>query len=283
MKTVSIFSVSPRESAAGARRREAWQHVIFLEEADRRKIAVSREELEKELKRLVAEKDIAYGSLRYFDWVRKTFDETSDVFERHLENLLKVKKLIEAVKAEASPATPQTTQQALESILTQASLKDFISDVRVTMETTAGAVELKLYADVAPKAVENFTRLAEKGYYDGLSFHRVIKGFMIQGGDPNGDGTGGKSIWGEPFEDETYPDVKFDKKGLLAMANSGPHTNGSQFFITLAPTPHLNGRHTIFGEVVSGMEVVEAIGSTAVDGDDRPLADQKIVKITVKK
>src|SRR6185295_8535359 len=111
----------------------------------------------------------------------------------------------------------------------------------------------------APKTVENFTRLAKKGYYNNLIFHRVIDGFMIQGGDPQGTGMGGESIWGKAFEDEFSEKLKFEKKGLLAMANSGPNTNGSQFFITLVPTPWLNGNHTIFGEVVSGYETVEKI------------------------
>jgi peptidylprolyl isomerase len=167
----------------------------------------------------------------------------------------------------------------------EAGLKDFHKEekgVVAAMETTAGRIELKLFPDVAPKACENFLGLAKKGYYDGILFHRVIDGFMIQGGDPTATGAGGESLWGEPFEDEVRADVRFDRKGLLAMANAGPATNGSQFFITLAPTPHLNMKHTIFGEVVSGMDVVERIGKTPVDGSDRPREDQKILRIEVK-
>ncbi len=122
----------------------------------------------------------------------------------------------------------------------------------VVLETNQGNIEIKLMPEAAPKACENFIGLAEKGYYNNLIFHRVIKGFMIQGGDPTGTGRGGESLWSEPFEDEVSADVGFDRKGILAMANAGPHTNGSQFFITTAATPWLNTRHTIFGEVISG-------------------------------
>jgi len=152
----------------------------------------------------------------------------------------------------------------------------------VVLETTQGKIEIKLMPAVAPKACENFTKLVEKGYYNGLIFHRVIKGFMLQGGDPTGTGRGGTSIWGKPFGDEVKADVTFDKPGILAMANSGPSTNGSQFFITVAKTPWLNMRHTIFGEVISGYDVVEKIENTPTDGQDKPLTEQKIIKAYVK-
>jgi len=152
----------------------------------------------------------------------------------------------------------------------------------VVLETNQGNIEIKLKVDVAPKACENFVKLAEKGYYNGLIFHRVIKGFMIQGGDPTGTGMGGESIWGRAFEDEVTPVAKFDGPGILAMANSGPNTNGSQFFITCAKTPWLNMRHTIFGEVVSGLEVVQKIENTAVNAEDRPLTEQKIIRAYIK-
>jgi len=152
----------------------------------------------------------------------------------------------------------------------------------VVLETNQGKIEIKLKADVAPKTCENFIKLIEKGYYNGLIFHRVIKGFMIQGGDPTGTGMGGESIWGKPFEDEVSPLAKFDGPGILAMANSGPNTNGSQFFITCAKTPWLNMRHTIFGEVVTGLEVVQSIENTPVNAEDRPIAEQKIIRAYVK-
>ncbi len=154
----------------------------------------------------------------------------------------------------------------------------------VVLETNQGNIELELYPKIAPKAVENFLGLVKKGYYDGLIFHRVIKGFMIQGGDPTGTGRGGESIWGKKFEDETTEFLKFDRPWLLAMANAGPNTNGSQFFITTAPTEWLNMKHTIFGEVVNGIDVAQKIENTPVSpGDNRPTSEQKIIKAYVKK
>jgi cyclophilin family peptidyl-prolyl cis-trans isomerase len=140
-----------------------------------------------------------------------------------------------------------------------------------------------LYRSDAPRTVENFEGLANKKYYDGIIFHRVIDGFMLQGGDPTGTGTAGESIFGKKFDDEISPRLKFDRQGLLAMANAGPNTNGSQFFITLAPTPWLSGHHTIFGEVVSGMEVVKAIGKVATSKPrDKPLKDVVMQKVYIK-
>lgn len=152
----------------------------------------------------------------------------------------------------------------------------------VVLETSQGNIEIQLKNDIAPKACENFVKLVEKGYYNGLIFHRVIKGFMIQGGDPTGTGMGGESVWGKPFADEVTPQAKFEGPGILAMANAGPNTNGSQFFITCAKTPWLNMRHTIFGEVVSGLEAVQAIENTPVDADDRPVTPQKIKRAYIK-
>jgi len=157
-----------------------------------------------------------------------------------------------------------------------------LAETTVVLETNQGNIELKLRPDIAPKACENFTKLAEKGYYNGLIFHRVIKGFMIQGGDPTGTGMGGESIWGKPFADEVTPVAKFDGPGILAMANAGPNTNASQFFITCAKTPWLNLRHTIFGEVVSGLEVAQKIENTPVGAEDRPIAEQKIIRAYIK-
>jgi len=152
----------------------------------------------------------------------------------------------------------------------------------VVLETTQGKIEIKLMPDIAPKACENFIGLANKGYYNGTIFHRVIKGFMIQGGDPTGTGRGGESIWGATFEDEVTPVAKFDDMGILAMANAGPNTNGSQFFITCAKTPWLNMRHTIFGKVISGYDVVQNIENTSCDASDKPIKEQKIIKAYLK-
>ena len=151
----------------------------------------------------------------------------------------------------------------------------------VEMQTAQGTIRIKLFPEHAPKTVENFLGLAAQGYYEGIIFHRVITEFMIQGGDPTGTGTGGESLWKKPFEDECTPELSFNKRGLLAMANAGPNTNGSQFFITTALTPWLDGRHTIFGEVVAGYEVVEKIERTPTGRGDRPMEDQKIERITV--
>lgn len=149
----------------------------------------------------------------------------------------------------------------------------------VTIVTNQGDLEITLKPEIAPKAVENFVTHSKKGYYNGTVFHRVIKDFMIQGGDPQGNGTGGESIWGEEFEDEFDPETTFDKPGFLAMANRGPKTNGSQFFITTAPAPWLNNRHTIFGEVTKGYDIIEKIQNVETNANDRPLEEVKILKI----
>ncbi|HMV26008.1 MAG TPA: peptidylprolyl isomerase [bacterium] len=151
-------------------------------------------------------------------------------------------------------------------------------DTIIVLETTQGTIEVKLFPDIAPKASENFEQLVEKGYYDGIIFHRIIKDFMIQGGDPTGTGRGGQSVWGMPFDDEFSFKVQFDKPGILAMANAGPRTNGSQFFITTVPTPWLNNRHSIFGEVISGYDVVKKLEGVKTNPMDKPLQDQKIIK-----
>ena len=146
----------------------------------------------------------------------------------------------------------------------------------VILETTQGSIEFNLYEDRAPKACENFTTHIKNGYYNGIIFHRIIADFMIQGGDPSGTGMHGESIWGKTFEDECHPDLAFDRAGLLAMANAGPGTNGSQFFITTTATPWLNMRHTIFGEVVNGMDAVKKLEAVEKGPGDRPIEEQKI-------
>lgn len=151
----------------------------------------------------------------------------------------------------------------------------------VCLETTQGNIEIKLNPSVAPKAVENFLTLVKNHYYDGVIFHRVIKGFMIQTGDPTGTGRGGESCWKKPFSDEVRKDVTFDRPFIVAMANAGPGTNGSQFFITTAKTPWLNMHHTIFGEVVLGTDVVTKIENVKTGTADRPEKEQKIIKAYV--
>jgi len=147
---------------------------------------------------------------------------------------------------------------------------DPVEEKNVLLQTSTGDIELELYWNEAPKTCHNFFELSKRHYYDGVIFHRVIKDFMIQGGDPTGTGRGGQSIYGSPFEDECTPKLKHTGAGILSMANSGRNTNGSQFFLTCAPTPHLDGKHTIFGRVKRGMRVLQRI--SLVDTDrDRPV------------
>ncbi|WP_124058113.1 peptidylprolyl isomerase [Vaginisenegalia massiliensis] len=178
----------------------------------------------------------------------------------------------------------------------------------VTMHTNLGDIEFVLFEDLAPKTVKNFVELAKKGYYDGVIFHRVIKDFMIQGGDPTGTGMGGESIYGAKFEDEFTPEL-FNLRGALSMANAGPNTNGSQFFIVTAPsvpaqmlgqmkqagfpeeiiaayeekggTPWLDHRHTVFGQVKAGMDIVEKIEAVETGAQDKPLNEVRIESISI--
>ncbi len=161
--------------------------------------------------------------------------------------------------------------------------ENFVSNKKPTicLETTQGTITIQLNPTIAPKACENFLTLVKKHYYDGVVFHRVIKDFMIQTGDPDGTGAGGKSCWGKPFQDEVHAEVAFNKPGLVAMANAGPNTNGSQFFITTTKTPWLNMNHTIFGEVTKGYEFVQKIENTKTKEMDRPVEEQKIIKAYV--
>ncbi|KAG9126634.1 hypothetical protein FRC07_002647 [Ceratobasidium sp. 392] len=150
------------------------------------------------------------------------------------------------------------------------------------IHTTMGDIHLRLFPEHAPKTVENFVGHAKSGYFEGIIFHRVIKKFMLQTGDPLGDGTGGTSIWGREFEDEFSPAVKHDRPYTLSMANAGPNTNGSQFFITTVVTPWLDNKHTVFGRVVHGLEVVHAIENVKVNKVDKPFEDIKIINVDVE-
>lgn len=171
------------------------------------------------------------------------------------------------------------------------------TNVRATLHTNQGDIRLNLFPDHAPKTVANFTGLAEgtkeytqpnaRGeksgpFYDGSTFHRIIDGFMIQGGDPTGTGRGGP---GYQFDDEFHPDLQFNRPYLLAMANAGPGTNGSQFFITVAPTPHLNFKHTIFGEVADqdSRDTVDLIAHSATGSADKPLEDIVIARVSIER
>jgi cyclophilin family peptidyl-prolyl cis-trans isomerase len=168
-----------------------------------------------------------------------------------------------------------------ETIMQEEIMSD--STTVAVIQTNMGTIEIQLFEDIVPKTVENFTGLAEKGYYDGIIFHRVIDGFMIQAGDPTGTGRGGESLWGKSFADEFNPKLKHDTEGILSMANAGPNTNGSQFFITLAPTPWLDGKHSIFGKVINGMDVVKKIGKVETKAGDKPAKDVVMEKVTIEK
>lgn len=191
---------------------------------------------------------------------------------------------------------PQLTSEVLEN------------EKAILMQTTLGDIKIKLFPEIAPKTVENFLTHAENGYYEGIIFHRVIKDFMIQGGDPTGTGMGGESIWGAPFADEFSMNA-FNLRGALSMANAGPGTNGSQFFIVQAPhvdprmgeqmkqagypeemikayleqggTPWLDHKHTVFGQVIEGMDVVDNITNVETSYGDKPTVDVVIQKITL--
>ncbi len=154
-----------------------------------------------------------------------------------------------------------------------------MSNRSVRFETTLGDFTVELFDDKAPATAKNFADLAQKGYYDGLVFHRVIDGFMIQGGCPEGTGTGGP---GYTIKDEFHRDLHHDSKGILSMANAGPNTGGSQFFITLAATPWLDNKHAIFGRVTDGLDVVEKIGKVKTGRNDRPVDEVKMEKVTVE-
>lgn len=171
------------------------------------------------------------------------------------------------------------------SLLLLLSINVWADSPHVILETTQGKIELELYPEVAPLAVENFTTHVKNGYYNGIAFHRIIKNFMIQGGDPTESGRGGESIWKKPFKDE-YKNKTFDSAGILAMANAGENTNGSQFFITTVKTPHLNGRHTIFGHATDdSMDTIKKLNDVATLGrsaGDRPLERQEIIKAYLK-
>lgn len=168
-----------------------------------------------------------------------------------------------------TPVTPESTPK--QTISKKNSIAKF--------ETSKGDFKIELYEDKAPITTKNFTDLVNKNFYNGLIFHRVIPGFMIQGGDPKGNGTGGPDY---KIPDEFHPDLKHDAVGILSMANAGPNTGGSQFFITLAPTPWLDKKHAVFGKVIAGLDVVQTIGKVKTGAMDKPAEDVVIKKITIE-
>ena len=221
------------------------------------------------------------------------------------------KKSVEAEKVEQSieeTEQPSRINGGESAMYPQLSKEVASNEALVVMNTTMGAIKIKLFPEVAPKTVENFITHAENGYYNGIIFHRIIQDFMIQGGDPTGTGMGGESIYGSTFEDE-FSDKAFNLRGALSMANAGPGTNGSQFFIVQASrvdsgmlkqlkgagypeeiiaayeqnggTPWLDNKHTVFGQVVEGLEVIDEMASVQKNGQDKPLEDIKIESIDV--
>ncbi|MBI3307369.1 MAG: peptidylprolyl isomerase [Candidatus Omnitrophica bacterium] len=169
-----------------------------------------------------------------------------------------------------------TSHESVNLVSVTESKEPQVTSIRI--ETNLGNIDAELYSKDAPKTVENFVTLAKKGFYDGIIFHRVIPNFMIQTGDPTGTGMGGP---GYKFADEFSPKLRHDQEGILSMANSGPNTNGSQFFITDAATPWLDGKHSVFGRVTSGMDVVKAIARVPRNPNDKPLQPVQMIKVSV--
>ncbi|KAJ7364249.1 cyclophilin-type peptidyl-prolyl cis-trans isomerase [Mycena olivaceomarginata] len=152
----------------------------------------------------------------------------------------------------------------------------------VTLHTTLGELKIEIFCEAVPKTAENFLALCASNYYDDCVFHRNIRGFMVQTGDPNGSGKGGQSIWGKPFPDEIRSTLKFNSRGMVAMANGGPDTNKSQFFITYAKQPHLDGKYTIFGKVIDGADsTLDAMERVPVTPKNRPINEFKLTHITI--
>ena len=185
---------------------------------------------------------------------------------KHISIVMSVLFAFVATLLTTSPAVAQNEEPALPE---------------VRFVTTEGSFVLQLRPDVAPKTVENFLAYVNSGFYDGTIFHRVIPGFMVQGGDPTGTGKGGASVWGGTFGDEFHPDNAHNARGVLSMANKGPDTNRSQFFFTFAPQPHLNDKYSVFGHLVDGFETLDALEKLPVGKKHRPVTEVTIDRVTV--
>lgn len=227
--------------------------------------------------------------------------------EDEKENIDKQEQTEQSTTAEQSTKQETVTTKEETTMYPQLTKEVAANEALVVMNTTLGPIKIKLFPEIAPKTVENFLTHAENGYYDGIIFHRVIKDFMIQGGDPTGTGMGGESIYGDTFEDEFSMQL-FNLRGALSMANAGPGTNGSQFFIVQAQsahasveqlknggwpeeiaeaygemggTPHLDQKHTVFGQVIEGMDTVDKIAAVETGRQDKPVEDVKIESIEI--
>ncbi len=187
------------------------------------------------------------------------------------------------IEKDVQEKMPEIITKEVEIIKTPENIqKSNPQEKMLTMHTTLGDIQFKLFPEEAPKTVENFIGLAKKGKYDGTIFHRVIENFMVQGGDyENFNGTGGSSLWGKDFEDEFSPKLS-NLRGMISMANRGPGTNGSQFFIIHKDATYLDGRHSVFGQITKGMDVLDKIATTKTNRMDQPLEDIKIESITVE-
>jgi cyclophilin family peptidyl-prolyl cis-trans isomerase len=189
-----------------------------------------------------------------------------------------------ATEAAAGPVKQSQPMSKEEAQAVMAALKDQPDNPIVRIETSEGPILARLFVDKAPKTAENFIDLVNKSFYDGIIFHRVIKDFMVQTGDPLGRGTGGREAKGLPPKkllDEFHPQLKHDRPGILSMANAGPNTGDTQFFITTVPTPWLDNRHAIFGEVIDGMDVLKQIENTPTGAQDRPKSTVKMIKVAM--
>ena len=220
------------------------------------------------------------GKVPSSDYANFQVDESGDLFQSFVSRL---SGLNQAVQIEAPPvdAPPVISEEPSKQYAEAPPLTiDTTATYLATMRTSMGEILIELFASAAPETVNSFIFLATEGFYDDVIFHRVIPNFMIQGGDPTGIGSGGAGYY---YNDEFDSPLVFDRTGVLAMANSGPNTNSSQFFITTVPTPHLNGAHTIFGQVVEGQEIVDAISTVSTDASNRPAQAVVILGIEIMK
>ncbi len=206
---------------------------------------------------------------------KATDDATKKVQESVQKTVDTLKKTVDTLKSNVKEAVDKV-DSAVSGNTPAGDVSKKSDGNMVMMETSMGKIKIKLYTDKAPITTGNFKKLINEGFYNGIKFHRVIDGFMIQGGDPSGNGTGGSK---ETIKDEFAPGLKHSKKGILSMANRGPNTGSSQFFITLAPTDWLDGKHAIFGEVVDGMDVVDKIGKVKTGANDKPEKDVVMTKV----
>ncbi|CDS01634.1 hypothetical protein [Sporisorium scitamineum] len=222
----------------------------------------------------------AFGRARFYMFTRVDPDAVSGSGDAASENrdVFNERPTREEQTIAAATAIGNRNRPIASSATASASVKH----TSATLHTTLGDIHLTLYTDLVPKTCKNFIGLAKKGYYDNVIFHRIIKKFMLQTGDPLGDGTGGESLWGGNFEDEFHPSLNHSKPFTLSMANAGPNTNGSQFFITTVPTPWLDRKHTVFGKVDAGMDVVKRIEEVKVDKNDKPRQDVRILNISLR-